>query len=44
LITKRLEAYYRRYYRDALGIPEWHELVALRLADDDYERGRLRRL
>ena len=44
LITKRLEAYYRRYYRDALGIPEWHELVALRLADDNYERARLRRL
>jgi SAM-dependent methyltransferase len=43
-IRTRLEAYYRRYYADALGIPEWRELVAVRLDDGDYERGRLARL
>jgi SAM-dependent methyltransferase len=39
-----LEAYYTRYYRDALGIPDWRALVAVRLADDAYERARLARL
>ncbi len=43
-LRDRLEAYYRRYYADALGIPEWRELLAVRLADADYERGRLARL
>jgi len=37
----RLEAYYRRYYRDTLGLPGWRELVAVRLADTAYEAGRL---
>jgi SAM-dependent methyltransferase len=39
-----LEAYYTAYYRDALGIPEWRELVAVRLADEAYEERRLARL
>lgn len=43
-IRARLEAYYRHYYADALGIPAWRELVAVRLADADYEEGRLNRL
>ena len=43
-LRERLEAYYARYYRGALGIPQWRELVAIRLADTDYERGRLARL
>lgn len=44
LIRARTEAYYRRYYRDVLRIPAWRELVAVRLADTQYERGRLEQL
>ena len=44
LLGRRLEAYYRRYYSEALRIPKWRELVAIRLADADYEQGRLTRL
>ncbi len=43
-VTERLEAYYTRYYRDTLGIPEWRELVAVRAADEAYEARRLARL
>lgn len=43
-LKARLEAYYRRYYGEALRIPGWRELVAVRLADTDYEAGRLKRL
>ena len=39
-----LEEYYGRYYGDALGIPGWRELVAIRLDDAAYERERLARL
>ncbi len=44
LIKTRLEAYYHRYYGEALRIPGWRELVAVRLDDVGYERGRLSRL
>jgi len=40
----RLESYYARYYDGALGIPEWRDLVAVRLDDAAYERQRLSRL
>ena len=40
-LRERLTVYYTRYYRDALGIPGWRELVAVRVADDAYERGRV---
>src|SRR5438132_12658068 len=43
-LSARLEAYYTRYYGDALGIPGWRELVAVRLDDAAYERERLARL
>src|SRR2546428_7224295 len=43
-LSARLEAYYSRYYGDALGIPGWRELVAVRLDDAAYERERLARL
>src|SRR5438128_2424966 len=43
-LSARLEAYYSRYYDDALGIPGWRELVAVRLDDAAYERERLARL
>ncbi len=43
-LPARLEACYTAYYRDALGIPEWRELVAVRLADHEYEMRRLARL
>ena len=43
-LAARLEAYYRRYYDDALRIPGWRALVAVRVHDADYERGRLARL
>ena len=39
----RLEAYYTRYYRDVLGIPGWHDIVAVRLEDRAYESRRLAR-
>lgn len=41
---ERLVAYYTRYYRDTLGIPGWKDLVAVRLANEAYERQRLARL
>src|SRR3990172_6503860 len=43
-LAARLEAYYRHYYDDALRIPGWRALVAVRVHDADYERGRLARL
>jgi SAM-dependent methyltransferase len=43
-VTERLRAYYTTYYRDALGIPGWRELVDVRLADDVYEDARVDRL
>jgi SAM-dependent methyltransferase len=43
-LRDRLRAYYTRYYRDALGIPTWRELVQGRLADGDHEAQRLARL
>ena len=42
-LTDRLERYYTRYYRDALGIPGWREIVAVRLDDRAYEGRRLAR-
>lgn len=30
-VRSRLTDYYTRYYRDALGIPGWRDLVAARL-------------
>jgi len=43
-LAVRLEAYYTRYYRDALGIPGWRELVAVRLDDTAHEDRRAARL
>lgn len=43
-VRTHLEAYYTRYYRDTLGIPEWRDFVRIRLADQDYEGQRLARL
>src|SRR5262245_41115867 len=43
-VDARLDAYYTRYYRDALGIPGWRELVLVRRADAAYEAQRLARL
>jgi len=43
-LRARLEGYYDRYYRGALGIPGWRDLVAVRLDDAAYEGARLARL
>ncbi len=43
-LAARLEAYYRRYYANALGIPGWRDLVAQRLSDAEDEAKRLERL
>src|SRR5215831_13949713 len=43
-LAARIAAYYTRYYRDALAIPRWRELVRVRLDDDAYEAQRLDRL
>ena len=43
-VAAALEAYYARYYRDALAIPGWRDLVRVRLDDSDYEDRRLARL
>ncbi len=36
-----LEAYYARYYRDTLGLPDWQTKVAGRLNEEDVESGRI---
>jgi SAM-dependent methyltransferase len=38
------DRYYTAYYRDTLGIPDWHALVALRREEERQEQGRLARL
>ncbi|MDO8476022.1 MAG: methyltransferase domain-containing protein [Candidatus Rokubacteria bacterium] len=43
-VRSRLTQYYTRYYRDALGIPGWRDLVAARLGEESYEAGHLARL
>jgi SAM-dependent methyltransferase len=43
-LEDRLRGYYTRYYRDALGIPGWRDLVRVRLDDASYEARRLARL
>jgi SAM-dependent methyltransferase len=43
-LADRLRAYYTRYYRDILGIPDWRGLVDVRLSDAAYEAERLARL
>ena len=43
-IRGALEAYYTRYYRDTLGIPDWRDHVLARLADHPRESQRLARL
>jgi SAM-dependent methyltransferase len=43
-LADRLRAYYTRYYRDTLGIPDWRGLVEVRLHDAAYETRRLARL
>jgi SAM-dependent methyltransferase len=43
-IAERLASYYARYYRDTLGLPGWQDLVAVRVADHDYEGRHLARL
>jgi len=43
-LADRLRAYYTRYYRDTLGIPDWRGLVDVRLSDAAYEADRLARL
>jgi 2-polyprenyl-3-methyl-5-hydroxy-6-metoxy-1,4-benzoquinol methylase len=36
-----LEAYYTRYYRDTLGLPDWRAKVAGRLTEEDVEGTRI---
>jgi SAM-dependent methyltransferase len=43
-VRRRLTDYYTRYYRDALGIPSWRELVATRMDEEAYEAGHLARV
>jgi SAM-dependent methyltransferase len=43
-VAPRLAAFYTRYYRDTLGIPDWRDLVEVRLDDVAYEAQRLARL
>ena len=43
-LRRGLAEYYTRYYRDALGIPGWRELVAVRLSEESYEAAHLVRL
>ena len=40
----RIRSYYTAYYRDALGIPDWPVLVALREQEEQQERARVERL
>ncbi len=34
-----LEAYYARYYRDTLGLPDWQAKVVGRLREEEVEAG-----
>jgi SAM-dependent methyltransferase len=43
-VAARAEAYWTRYYRDALGLSDWRALVTVRLDDTAYEQRRLGRL
>jgi SAM-dependent methyltransferase len=43
-VRRSLAEYYTRYYRDALGIPSWRELVAARMDEEAYEAGHLARV
>ena len=36
-----LEAYYTRYYRDTLGLPDWQTKVSGRLTEEDVETSRI---
>lgn len=40
-LTRLLEEYYTRYYRDTLGLPDWRAKVAGRLREEDVEAARL---
>ncbi len=43
-VRRRLAEYYTRYYRDALGVPGWQDLVAVRLGEEGLEARHLSRL
>lgn len=43
-VRRGLADYYTRYYRDALGLPGWRELVTVRLSEESYEAAHLARL
>jgi 2-polyprenyl-3-methyl-5-hydroxy-6-metoxy-1,4-benzoquinol methylase len=43
-VSARVAAYYTRYYRDALGIPRWGDLVAARLDEEAGESSHLSRV
>jgi 2-polyprenyl-3-methyl-5-hydroxy-6-metoxy-1,4-benzoquinol methylase len=40
-LTSLLEAYYTRYYRDTLGLPDWRGRVSGRLTEEDIEGTRI---
>jgi SAM-dependent methyltransferase len=40
-LTALLEAYYTRYYRDVLGLPDWRVKVSGRLCEEDVETERI---
>ncbi len=43
-LRRRLTDYYRRYYRDVLGIPGWEALVSARVGEESHEAPHLERL
>jgi 2-polyprenyl-3-methyl-5-hydroxy-6-metoxy-1,4-benzoquinol methylase len=43
-LRESTDRYYTAYYRDTLGIPDWHALVRLRRVEEVQERARLARL
>jgi ubiquinone/menaquinone biosynthesis C-methylase UbiE len=44
LLRERIRAYYTRYYRDTLGLPDWARLVALREDEEKAEQSQLDQL
>lgn len=43
-VREQLASYYTEYYREVLGLPDWFDLVSLRVDDDAYEGRRLEQL
>lgn len=44
LLNNKIKAFYKSYYRETLGLPDWQKKVENRLSEERHEREYLRRL